>query len=174
MLIILISFLQVRLLTVTDDHPVQHSLAVGGTPSLLLAAKTSQRAQWHAKWVTTLAPNTLGHTSPLLGSGDANEAFCPSLWTNVGSATVPARYEISYWIQYPQQTCSILKQVYKMMDRRPNSPCPLSTFQAPCHSQGKRSSSAKCCHKVYLTLAALSLREPLDTFQLLSRASEMK
>lgn len=71
MLIILISFLQVRLLTVTEDHPVQHSLAVRGTPSWLLAAKASHRAQWHANRGTPLAPNTLCHTSPLLGSGDA-------------------------------------------------------------------------------------------------------
>jgi len=36
MLICLISFLKVRLPTVTAVHPVQHSPAVGGSPSLLL------------------------------------------------------------------------------------------------------------------------------------------
>lgn len=69
MLIILI--LQVRFLTVTEDHPVQPSLAVDGSASLLLTAKTSHRAQWHAKQVITLAHNTLCHTSPPLASGDA-------------------------------------------------------------------------------------------------------
>lgn len=152
MLIILISFLQVRLLTVTEDHPVQHSLAVGGTPSWLLAAKASHRAQWHANRGTPLAPT---HCAIPVLSWDQempNEAFCPSFWTSVGSVTVPARYDISYWIQYPQQTCSILKLLYKMMDRRPSSPCPISIFQASCHSRGRRSSSGKCYHKVYLIL----------------------
>lgn len=147
------------------------NLAVGRTPSLMLAAETPHRSQWDAKQVTTLAPNTLCHTNPLLRSGENKWDI---LSIPLDECRVPARYKISYWIQYPQQTCSILKHGYRMMDRRPSSPCPISAFQAPHHSQGKRSSSGKCYHKVFLAFAVLSLRQPPDTFQLLSKASDMK
>lgn len=75
---------------------MQHSPAAGGSPSLLLTAKAAGNAPRHAERSMTRPPN-----GRLLGSGKTGtgtmlrEASRPSLWTNVGSATALARYEIS-------------------------------------------------------------------------------
>lgn len=97
MLICLISFLKVRLLTVTAGHPAPHSPPAGGSPSLLLDAKVARGAPRDATGSTTTALNARCHIGPLLGSGKTGtgktlrKASRPSLWTNGGSATVLAR-----------------------------------------------------------------------------------
>lgn len=177
MLIILISVLQVRLQTVTEDHKdytLQHSLAVDGTPSLLLAAKTSHRAQWHAKQVTMLAHNKLCHISPLLASGDAKWRILSILLDKHRVCYSPS--QIRNLMLNPISTVQLQHSEAQVQDdgQKPSSPCPISTFQAPWHSQGKMSSSGKCHHKVYLAFAVLSLEQPPDIFQLFSRVSDMK
>ena len=76
----------------------------------------------------------------------------------------------------PQHSEARMEQaaMYKKMDRRPSSPCPVCIFQAPCDSQGKTLLSGNCYHKFYLTIAVLSLRQLLDTFQLPYRSSKLK
>lgn len=56
----------IRLLTVTAGHPVEHAPAVGRSPSLLPTAKAAHRAPWDTKWSNTTALKAWCHTGPLL------------------------------------------------------------------------------------------------------------
>lgn len=144
MLICLISFLKVRLLTVTAGHPVQHSLAAGGSPSLLLAAKEAPKSSMAYK---------VEHDNSMTQQGSLSYQSSPRIRENKHwkgaeggiSTTSPDKCRIGYspnqvWHFILNAVLTIdprhseigMRQVEMyQMDRRPCSLCPICIFQTP-------------------------------------------